>query len=94
MEDRKRRFDDRSDVGARIAEVLEKLSAGDRVFDGVHAEHEDAGVVTTASAAAASDACFSDAEHEGAAPADPFAELRSNEGLTSAIELTTSAFGA
>ena len=36
MEDRKGRFDDRSEVRGKIAEVLKKLSSGTSLFDGVH----------------------------------------------------------
>jgi predicted AAA+ superfamily ATPase len=36
MEDRKSRFDDRSEVRGKISEVLKKLSAGSGFFDGVH----------------------------------------------------------
>jgi hypothetical protein len=36
MEDRKGRFDDRSEVRGKIAEVLKKLAAGGDLFDGVH----------------------------------------------------------
>jgi predicted AAA+ superfamily ATPase len=36
MEDRKRRFDDRSDVTARIVEAVKKLTAGNSLFEGVH----------------------------------------------------------
>lgn len=36
MEDRKKRFDDKNEVRARMAEVLRKLSGGASFFDGVH----------------------------------------------------------
>ena len=36
MEDRKRRFDDRSEVRGKIAEVLKKLVGSATFFDGVH----------------------------------------------------------
>jgi len=36
MEDRKRRFDDRSDVRSRLATVLKKVTAGLTFFDGIH----------------------------------------------------------
>lgn len=36
MEDRKKRFDDKNEVRAKMAEVLKKLGAGATLFDGVH----------------------------------------------------------
>jgi predicted AAA+ superfamily ATPase len=36
MEDRKRRFDDKTDVRKKLEEVVKKLLAGVRLFDGVH----------------------------------------------------------
>ncbi|MCL5961065.1 MAG: ATP-binding protein [Chloroflexi bacterium] len=36
MEERKKRFDDKTEVRAKLAEVLKKLSAGATLFDGVH----------------------------------------------------------
>lgn len=36
MEDRKRRFDEKSEVRGKIAEVLKKLASGVAFFDGVH----------------------------------------------------------
>jgi predicted AAA+ superfamily ATPase len=36
MEDRKKRFDDKNEVPAKLAEVLKKLAAGAAFFDGFH----------------------------------------------------------
>lgn len=36
MEERKKRFEDKSDVRAKLGEVLKKLSAGATFFDGIH----------------------------------------------------------
>ncbi|MFO0757616.1 MAG: DUF499 domain-containing protein [Byssovorax sp.] len=89
MEDRKRRFDDRSDVGARIAEAVKKLTAGGSLFEGVHvftphADIPDDSALRLAvlppehayskqSPAAASEAIRAILEHNGAKP-----RLRSN----------------